>query len=580
MKNILILCSLIFYFFPYSSFAESHKLLANPSTNTLQKIDNQNQQRQRLQNKAREQQLNSEQNILFPTKQSSLNLPQKEKHCYSIKKIALQNFNNPNISSQYKTELNFALKKLKINLPYCFGVQGLNTLMKQVQNQLIEQGFVTTRVVLKEQNLRSGILFLTVIPGKVGRLIVEDSSARVRFTPLTNWSSLAFQSGDILNVRDIEQSLENLKRVPSIEANMEILPSAYIGESDIKISYKQRSPVRFSLGLNDGGSTATGKYQGNATFSIDNLLTMNDLFYADFTHSLKSKEDDKGYRNSYNLNFHYSIPFRYWLLSFDHSTNQYQQEVFGAFQNYRYSGNSKTQKAKLSYTLYRDSHRKTKLWAGLWFRQSDAFIDGEAIDVQHRRTAGWEGGIQHKEFFNFGSLDLALSYKRGTGAFDAKHAPEELFDEGTSRPKIVFTHLALNIPFQIGQQAWQYDFDFHGQWNRNRLTHQDQFSIGGRYSVRGFDGELTLSGDKGWTLQNTLTWQYKNYHQVYIGLDYGKVYKIQEQAIGDHLMGAVLGLRGNLFGLNYEIFAGKPLNKPVGFRTSKTTMGFNLSYQF
>ena len=580
MKYYTILLTSLFYLVSFLSFAESKELVASLSANTLQQIDNQNQQRQRLQHKAREQQLNTEQNIRFPTQQKTLNSLPKEKVCYRIKQITLQDFDNPNISSQYQTELNSVLKKLNIKLPYCFGVQGLNTLMKQLQNQLIEQGLVTTRVVLKEQNLQSGILFLTVIPGKVGRLIVEDSSNRVRFTPLTNWSSIAFKSGDILNVRDIEQSLENLKRVPTIDANMEILPSANIGESDIKISYYQASPVRFSLGLNDGGSTATGKYQGNATFSIDNLLTMNDLFYADFTHSLKSKEDDKGYRNSYNLNFHYSLPFRYWLLSFDHSTNQYQQEVFGAFQNYLYSGNSKTQKAKLFYTLYRDSRRKTKLWAGLWIRQSDSFIDDESIDVQHRRTAGWEGGIQHKEYFNFGTLDVALSYKQGTGAFHAKPAPEELFNEGTSRPKIVFTHLTLNIPFQIGQQAWQYDFDFNGQWNRNRLTHQDQFSIGGRYSVRGFDGELTLSGDKGWTLQNTLTWQYKSQHQAYIGLDYGKVYQIQEQAIGDHLMGAVLGLRGNLFGLNYDVFAGKPLSKPSGFRTSKNTIGFNLSYQF
>ncbi len=36
------------------------------------------------------------------------------------------------------------------------------------------------------------------------------------------------------------------------------------------------------------------------------------------------------------------------------------------------------------------------------------------------------------------------------------------------------------------------------------LTQQDKLSIGGRYTVRGFDGELSLSGEKGWLWRNEL----------------------------------------------------------------------------
>ena len=45
---------------------------------------------------------------------------------------------------------------------------------------------------------------------------------------------------------------------------------------------------------------------------------------------------------------------------------------------------------------------------------------------------------------------------------------------------------------------------WRAQWNRTPLAPQDRFSIGGRYTVRGFDGELTLMGERGWVLRNEI----------------------------------------------------------------------------
>jgi hemolysin activation/secretion protein len=47
---------------------------------------------------------------------------------------------------------------------------------------------------------------------------------------------------------------------------------------------------------------------------------------------------------------------------------------------------------------------------------------------------------------------------------------------------------------------------------------------------------------------------------------------------GRQLTGAVIGLRGAFKAVGYELFAGKPVDKPEGFRTSSTTAGFNLNW--
>lgn len=43
------------------------------------------------------------------------------------------------------------------------------------------------------------------------------------------------REGEILDLRDIEQGLENLQRIPTVQAQMEIVPGDNPGESDIVI---------------------------------------------------------------------------------------------------------------------------------------------------------------------------------------------------------------------------------------------------------------------------------------------------------------------------------------------------------
>jgi len=114
-------------------------------------------------------------------------------------------------------------------------------------------------VVVEPQDLRSGMLVLTVIPGKVGRIQLQDQSAIPFATRGTLWFAMPMAEGDILNIRNIEQGLENLKRVPSADANMELVPTDAVGETDVVIAYKQSLPFHLTLGLDDSGSKATGR---------------------------------------------------------------------------------------------------------------------------------------------------------------------------------------------------------------------------------------------------------------------------------------------------------------------------------
>lgn len=553
----------------------------------LNQIDAIQQQRQQQLQQNQDKLQRSQADIrLNTTTQETPSLSNFEKPCYPIRRISLLDYSaeQPYLQSQFQWAFDKAAKDLKLTLPHCLGGEGLGILMKQIQNRIIEKGYVTTRVVTQEQDLRPGHLALLVIRGKVGNTLVADSSNVPRFTRLNAFTGLTFKKDQILNVRDVEQSLENLKRVPTVEANIEILPSeTEVGVSDVKISYQQVLPFRLNVGLDDSGSTSTGKYQASGTLAVDNIFSANDLFYTSFTHSLKSSDDDNGKRATKNFTFYYSVPFGYWTLSASQTYNRYRQEVFGAFNNhYLYSGRSNTTKATLSYLLYRDSKRKTTILGSFWSRQSQNYIDNAEIEVQKRRMAGWETGISHKEYVGSATLEFSANYKRGTGVRGSLGAPEELWGEGTSRPKIITASVSLTKPFMIGKQPWQYQTSWNAQWNKTPLIAQDRFSLGGRYTVRGFDGELSLAGERGWLWRNELAWNVNNKgHQLYVALDGGRVMgRATQSQLGRHLIGSALGLRGGLGGFSYDIFVGRPVRKPDGFKTSDTVAGFNLSYHF
>lgn len=503
-------------------------------------------------------------------------LPEQETPCFAIHHIQLLGEAAP----AFQWALSAANPADDPALGRCLGATGINLSMKRIQNAIVARGFVTTRVLAEPQDLNQGTLRLTLVPGRIRNIrFAEDSSSRARI-----WNAVPANSGDLLNLRDIEQALENFKRVPTAEADIQIVPAegadAKPGESDVVIHWKQALPLRLSLSLDDSGSDSTGKYQGNVALSFDHLLTLNDLFYLSYNHDLGGGQS--GERGSKGHTLHYSLPYGYWMLGITASEYDYHQSVAGASQTYRYSGHSRNNEVRLSRLLYRDGVRKTIAALGGWTRSSSNHIDDTEIEVQRRRMAGWAFDLSHREFVGTSTLDLGLGYRRGTGAHNSLKAPEEDFGEGTSRAAIITAHAQAHVPFELARQRLRYTGSWRAQWNRTPLVPQDRFSIGGRYTVRGFDGENILSAERGWLIRNDLGLALgRSGQQLYLGLDYGEVGgSSSEWLLGKHLAGAVIGLRGGYKALSYDLFWGQALDKPDGFKTADSTTGFNLNLSF
>lgn len=456
----------------------------------------------------------------------------------------------------------------------CLGSQGILLVINKVQNAILEQGYVTTRVMAQEQDLTQGSFTLTLQPGRIDNVrFVEPVSYRARM-----WNAVPARSGDILNLRDIEQALENFKRVPNVEADIKIVPGARDATSDLLITWKESRPFHLSLGLDDSGSESTGKYQGSTTLSIDAPFAQNDLFYANLGRSLF--RDGPYDSRSHTVN--YSIPVGYWNFSANYNDYDYHQNIANANEILRYSGKSENTQFTVSRLLFRNQVHKTTLNLRGYRRHSTNAVDDIALTQQERRATGWELGLNQRSYLGDATLDANLNWRRGIGAFGALRVPEEDNNTGTSRPSLMTGDISLNQPFTWMGQSWRVNTSLRGQWSNQPLIPQDRLSIGGRYTVRGFDGEQNLSGEKGLIWRNELAWNVlASGHELYWGVDYGRVDGPGTRYLaGQQLAGSAIGLRGALWQrFSYDLFAGVPLYKPENFHTSGVTTGFSINLQ-
>ncbi|MFM0330086.1 ShlB/FhaC/HecB family hemolysin secretion/activation protein [Paraburkholderia strydomiana] len=471
-------------------------------------------------------------------------------------------------------ELMFANDYLQRYRGQCVGREGLNLIVHRVMARIIGKGYSTTRVVIAPQDLSTGKLKLQLIPGVINAIRFADPS-----TYGTWRNAFPTRAGDLLNLRNLEQGLEQMKRVPNQDVDMQIVPGPSAGESDVVISVKRTKPWSLSVGADDSGLRLTGQLQGNVSLTIDNPLGLSDLLNVSYNHDLNGHASQYGTHGS---SAYYSIPWGNWTFTATASQYDYHQQIAGAFATLVSSGKSSTFDIKTEYQFYRNQVQKNMVEFRVGKRFSQAFIDGTEIDVQHRDNSYAEVGWEHKHYFGNAQLDSTLAYRWGVPWFGAQQdLPVVAIGAPTYYYRMQTLDATLSVPFAIAGFPLRYLATVRAQNSPNTLYPTEYFSIGSRYTVRGFDGNTMLAAEKGLFIRNDLEIPFPRFGQaLYIGVDGGEVFGPgASNLLGRRLVGAVIGLRGSVFRhVSYDAFIGGPLYQPARFPNHWPVAGFSVSF--
>ena len=451
----------------------------------------------------------------------------------------------------------------------------INKLIHAMNQSLMARGFSTSRIVVPEQNLSSGELRLVLQIGYIGTVRFAEGSSSLY------WKNLfPFHEGDILNVRDIEQGIEQAKRLPSQDISVQLLPSEQPQRTNVVLTVKRGKNFYGTISVDDSGLEDTGKLQWYTSIGIDQPFHKNDMLRIGMNLDGARDGYEKGTRGH---NISYTYPYGRHTFSFSYQRSKYHQTVESIPYNFISAGDSNISTLSWDYVLHRSAAMKTSMDIRLRKRNSHSFLNDVELPIQAMHQTSMEVGFAERLYLQRDTLYFRLAHRFGLGWLGAQK--EKPYDDA---PKTLYRMWLLDIdfvhPFEFSHRPATFTTSFHGQYTMDdmRLYGVDMISMGNRYTVRGFDGEITLMGTNGWYLRNEFATRFpKQKAELYLGLDVGAVYGYGTEVYNGHVIaGTVLGLRGAMDMLSYDVFAAKPIQKPEGFRTPDVTYGFSLGVKF
>lgn len=470
----------------------------------------------------------------------------------------------------------------------CIGKQAVRIIGEAASNALIARGFITSRVLIPEQNLVSGVLNMEVIAGRVSAVRVataeaapstkgaaeQPGAAASKVGREIGWSRMVLPTypGAIYNQRDVDQALESIRRLSAQAVTaFDIQPGDTLGESVLLIK-PAADPLmskrwHATIGADNYGIDSTGRFNLNGTFTFDSplhlydQLTLSGSTNADFTDHQKASRS-----GSVNWN----VPMGYASFFVNASTSRYLQTVAGYMEPQQYRGDSAEVNAGMGYVPYRSASARTSAQVKLYHRFNHAYLDAQPIDYQARDLIGLETTLAHQQYFGPAVVSGGIAWRQTL--LGMTKLPGTVIGEPdwNGKTKILSGNVQATIPFTVANQTLRYSGQFNWQHAYTPLIPNDDLTIGSPYTVRGFDGQTTLAAESGWVWRNELGLSFAG-QMPFVAFDAGRVSGPNVQyLLGQTLMGAALGLRGHVpaslyAAIDFEVTLGWPVVKPRGF---------------
>jgi len=532
--------------------------LSPTDRNTIQ------QQQQQLLDESQRQRESLERSVVVPRPVQPDSTATPQGPCFAISRIELTGAN-----------LLSPLAKERLVAPWlnqCLDIAGLNALTNTVSDWYISRGYITSRAFLTEQDLSGGVLHLAVLEGKLQHIRLEgvpDRTLKMTFPGL---------EGKILNLRDIEQGMEQLNRVRQRPVEIEILPGDRQGYSVVNLTATPELPLSGSVSFDNSGQKSTGTGQLSGALYGNNLLGLADKWFISGGRS----SDFSNSKDAQNFAAGVSIPYGYALLDYSYNWSNYLSTIDNNGYLWRSTGDTETHRLTGSWVLFRNGNIKTGLSAGITHRINRNYLDDVLLATSSRKLSSVSLGINHTQKIASGVATLNPTFTQGVPWLGA----EDDNDKQGDVPKAEFRKWSLNGSFQrpVADKLWWLT-SVYFQWSPDRLYGSERLTLGGETSVRGFK-EQYISGDNGGYWRNELNWSlftlpWVGDVGVLAAIDGGWLKKDgQDRYASGTLWGTALGLTATNRGYSSQFTVGTPVDYPDWLEPDHLVIYYRFSVAF
>jgi hemolysin activation/secretion protein len=463
----------------------------------------------------------------------------------------------------------------------------LNELIGKVSDYYVAHGYILAQAYLPPQEIRDGAVEVAILEGEVGAIELTGNK-RYRSSTILNAMD-PVRKRRVLNESVLETSLNILNEYPGLKVRAALKPGARRGVSDLQLTAEERIPYTLAVNIDNYGSRLTGPWRYGTTIGIGNLTGLGDNLTLQ---GLKSNT------RLFFTNIGYLIPISHagtkLGLNWNHSENVVGEE----FSASRPVGRADLVSADIHQTITKTATLGLTINAGFDFKTIRNIINGSLafgskdelrvfrLGLHGEYNDRWQGrnffGMTVHQGVDFWgastqnapgtSFQVAPGVGGGPGYF-TKLTGDLARYQSLGFPfiqKLPILPLVLNDSYIILRGS--------GQVAGDRLLSSERFSLGGYYTVRGYQVSEKI-GDHGYAVTaelvmpvpstskipfSTLAW--KQVVQLAFFVDHGGVFVspvtfptgVTPPLPQEYLTGAGVGLRINLpFGVPKPVDRGQ-----------------------
>jgi len=406
----------------------------------------------------------------------------------------------------------------------CIDARLVREILATISAHFIEQGYVTSRPYLLEQDISDGTIEIKLLVGTIEAVVDADSGS----SSASIAAAFAF-NGEVLNLRELETALEAIERPQSVQASFEVRPGSQQGGSVVAIKTVKTSPFRVELGAN---ARTDIDAQMSLRATLDNPLNINDII--EFRYN--SGDVFQAYQSDRSVELEYSVALGGYLLSYRHSDISYKQRVQGFSGSLESEGESVSDQLRLEKLLSRGQAYRFNVGFGLELEDSSNSFEGVVIDVSSYKTSKAAIELRHDWFAGWGQMVTNYVYQQGLDSFGARD--DNFFNDvlgidGDARLQFKKHTLDSYLYYYLPDPAWYLNFNLFVQHSDDILYNADKLFLGSENTVRGYTS--ALSGSNGWYGRSDLVRRFQSADNPFgdtrlsksislsLGIDYGEI---------------------------------------------------------
>lgn len=364
----------------------------------------------------------------------------------------------------------------------------------------ISRGYVTSGVVMKDQDVTNGTLELNVVEGRLTDITVHGNQA-LRSSVISD--RIANGLTPPLQLNQLEERLQLLRQREMIRTvKSELRPGLKAGEAALDVEVEEASPFFANVSYHNHSSPNLGTTKGETQVGWRSMLGLDDRLTL-------------GYGNTNGVEdyaFSYEIPLNAADTTLKMNLGQGTSEVVAEpFNTLGIISKAESYGIGLRHPFIKESGQELAGSFGVQYRSSRTYLLGEPYDF----TTGTENGRSIVTTFNLGQewvirganqvVALHSEFSKGVGCCGAKVLPDEpngrfLAWLGQAQwvravPEILDSQLIVKGAVRLTD---------------NPMLTTEKFALGGADTVRGYRENL-ISRDQGgmismeWRIPTTLS---------------------------------------------------------------------------